>query len=43
MRGACYGTTSVSLFRNLFFITLKWDRDITAVYDALYPLSELYW
>ena len=43
MRGACYGTTSRSLFRNSLFITLKCTRDIPAVYTELYQLSALDW
>ena len=38
IRGACYGTTYGSLFRNSFFSILKCARAIHVVNDALYLL-----
>ena len=38
MKGACYGTTYVSLFKNPLFSILKCDKAIPAVHAYLYSL-----
>ena len=43
MRGACYGTTSGSLFRNSIFSILNFSRSINKVHATLYSLSSHDW
>ena len=43
IRGACSGTTSVSLFSMSLCSILKCARDIPTVHDKLYSLSTLDW
>ena len=43
IRGACYGTTYVSLFNNSLFSIMKCARSIPVVHASFYSLSELCW
>ena len=42
MRGACYGTTYVSLFRNSLFSILNYNRASPSVHAELYSISVPY-
>ena len=43
MRGACYGTTSGSLFNNSLFSIPKYAGAIPALHAAFYSLSSIDW